>query len=269
MGSLDVPPPYQFPGVKVHAFIWETEMAPIQTYCDTVLNLPGDDSRSLAADDSDRGFVYRPAANWPYALLLFLDYPEMISTCPPIKGEVPYENRGVISQREVFVAVPILRTGATAKAWFSQTVLEWALPFIVVDNPMSAVCGREMIGLEKLLASKIEIGEGETRGSFKGEVKLPGWETLDTGKPQNPSLDFLDVTTKPVLPTFRGSVPQTSLWTLLQNGPAGMFLNGLASAGQLVNAAALGLLPLTMRRRLARGSSATRLSPAPWSTRPS
>ena len=169
VGSLDVPPPYQFPGVTVHAFVWETEMAPIQAYCDTVLN--------LGEDDAARGFVYRPAANWPYALLLFLDYPEMISTCPAVDGEVPYADRGVISQKEVFVVVPVVRTGSTASAWFSQTVIEWALPFIVVDNPMSAVCGREMLGLEKLLAS-IEMGVGATQGSFKGGVRLPGWQTL-------------------------------------------------------------------------------------------
>ena len=237
LGSLDVPPPYHFPNVTVNAFVWETQVGPIQHFCDTVLNL---------GTDADRGFVYQPAASWPYALLLFIDYPEMISTCPAPKGEPPYSDRGVVKQTEVFVSVPVVRTGLTPRARAFETAVEWALPFIVVGNGMSAVCGREMIGLEKLLAD-ISIGEATYPDSFKGSVLLPGWATLEPGEMQKPDLPFLDVVTQPLLPTFRGSPAQKSLWTLFQNRPIGSLLSGLAAASELVDAAALGLLPIAMR----------------------
>ena len=37
--SLQVPPPYHFPGVTVNAFVWEASMARVQAYCDTFFNL--------------------------------------------------------------------------------------------------------------------------------------------------------------------------------------------------------------------------------------
>jgi len=238
--SQEVPPPYQFPDVTVTAFVWEAQMAPIQAYCDRYFNL---------GTVEERGFVYRPAAFWPYATLLFVDYPVMISSsrAPPsqLGGLTSYSDRGVVSQREVFVALPVMRYGATPTRLIFDTTLEWTLPFIVVDNPSSAVCGREMLGMGKLLA-EIEMGEGEFPDSFRGSVQLPGWPTLEPGPPQREML-FLEASTAPTLPTFRGSPEQDSLWTLLQSREAGWFIDELVSASDSLETLSIGLLPTTMR----------------------
>ena len=130
--SQDVPPPYHFPGVTVNAFIWDAEMAPIQAYCDRFFSL---------GLEEDRGFVYKPAAFWPYATMLFINYPAMVSS-PRYRentgNELGYNYRGVVSQTEVFVVMPVVRYGTTAGKLLLDTTLEWVLPFIVVGEPMSA-----------------------------------------------------------------------------------------------------------------------------------
>jgi hypothetical protein len=176
VGSLDVPPPYHFPGVTVNAFVWEAQMSAVQDYCDRFLNL---------GTPEERGFTYKPAPFWPYATLLFLDYPVMISSnpAPQDMGEVPYGDRGIVSQTEVLVSLPVVRYGLGADRLVTESELECALPFIVVGNPMSAVCGREMLGLGKLLA-EIKTGEGRYPDSFLGTVDLPGWSEMRTGVEQ-------------------------------------------------------------------------------------
>lgn len=237
-GSLDVPPPYHFPGVTVNAFIWEAQMGPVQAYCDTFFNL---------GDARERGFVYKPAAFWPYATLLFLEYPVMISSSHATQafGEVPYSDRGIISQTEVFVAIPVMRYGVGLKNLITSTELEWMLPFISVGNPISAVCGREMLGLGKLLA-KIKCGESRYPGSFKGTLDLPGWKEMKRGVKQE-ELRFLTVETGPTLPTFRNSGKNKTLATLLESRQAGWMIDGMAALGNFVDSASLGLFPTSMR----------------------
>lgn len=237
--SQEVPPPYHFPGVTVNAFVWDAQMAPIEAYCDRFFNL---------GPPAERGFVYRPAAFWPYALLLFIDYPVMISasrTPESVLHEVPYSDRGIVTQRECFVAIPVVRYGLSGPRVLLNTTLEWALPFIVVEQPMSAVCGREMLGLEKLQA-QIEIGESTFPDSFKGRIRLPGWTSRVHGEMQR-QLPFLDVDTAPVLPTFRGSANQTSPWTLFRSREAGSLIAGLGTAGDFLDVTSLGTLPTEMR----------------------
>jgi len=129
--SPEAPPPYHFPGVTVNAFVWEARMGPIQDYCDRQFNLG-----SL----EERGFVYRPVAFWPYAMLLFIDYPVMIiadQSSSALGGQLPFSDRGVVSQTEVFVALPVARYGATLGKLLTQSTVETALPFIVVGNGVS------------------------------------------------------------------------------------------------------------------------------------
>ena len=142
VASQEVPPSYHFPGVTVNGFVWEAHLDRVQEYCDTFLNL---------GDEKDRGFSYGPAPTWPYAVMLFIDYPVMISAARApenILHATPYSDRGIVSQREVFVALPVFRRGIGPGKLIADSTLEWALPFIVVNEPSSAVCGREMLGLE-------------------------------------------------------------------------------------------------------------------------
>lgn len=237
--SQQVPPPYHFPGVTVNAFYMNISMERVQRYCDTYLNI---------GDESTREYVYRPLAAWPYATVLFLNYPVMISAAPPSPGlnEVPYSDRGAISQTEVFVAIPVVRYGRGTKRLITDTALEWALPYIVVGNPMSSVCGREMLGLGKLLAD-IEIGEGRYPESFRGRISLPGWPDHALGTMQT-THEFMSVETKPVLPTPAGTQPpRRTLATLLAGREASGLLGGVATAANFIDSFSLGLIPTSMR----------------------
>lgn len=237
--SEQVPPPYHFPGVTVNAFVWPIDISRVQAYCDQTFNL---------GTEEERGFTYRPAALWPYATLLFLDYPIMISSNPLPQdiGEVPYSDRGIISQTEVFIALPVIRYGTNPETLITQTSLEWALPFIVVGNPMSSVCGREMLGLGKLLA-EIETGEGWFPDSFDGSIRLPGWRSLEPGV-QMEEMEFVHVRTNPVLPTFRTSKsPKESLSTLFQSREASIAIEEIANVSNFISDASLGMIPTNMR----------------------
>jgi hypothetical protein len=145
----------------------------------------------------------------------------------------------------VFIALPVVRIGTAPGTLAANTALEWALPFIVVGNPMSAVCGREMLGLEKLRA-KITFGESVFPESFSCRMELPGWTPLDPDSHQR-MLPCVDVDTGPVTPTFRGSSRPSSLWTLFRSRLASSLIDGLGTAANLVDEATAGVMPTTMQ----------------------
>ncbi|QPC99125.1 hypothetical protein [Qipengyuania soli] len=251
--SLDVAPPYFFPNVDVQGFVIEADLKAVQKYCDDFLNL---------GTREERGFEYRAVPAWPFAQLLFLHYPVMISAAPDVvKGGngrdsenpipssnpdfiVPMADRGTTSQNEVFAAIPVMRYGVGPKGLLVESELEWILPFIVVDQPWSCVCGREMLGLGKMM-SRIDIGPGYLPGSFLGEVHMPGW---DGNSPEmQHDLPFLYVQTGPALPTFRATEPLKSLATAFQAKPVRWALEKIAGLSNFVDDASLGLVPTTMQ----------------------
>ncbi len=237
--SQEVPPPYHFPGVTVNGFVCEARIDVVKAWCDRFFNL---------GDEAARGFRYGPAPFWPYALLLFIDYPVMISasrTPENIGHETPYSDRGVVSQQEVFIAIPVVRLGTAPGAAIANSTVEWMLPFITVGNPMSAVCGREMLGLEKLRA-EIAFGESRFPGSFRGQVSLPGWSLLDPDRMQR-MLRFIEADTGPPSPTFRGAPRDSSLYTLFRSRWASDAIDGLGALANLVDSATAGLVPTTMQ----------------------
>ncbi|WP_095011419.1 hypothetical protein [Tsuneonella mangrovi] len=237
--SQDVPPPYHFPKVTVNSFLWKAQLPAVQAYCDKFLNL---------GSREERGFEYRPLSSWPYLMLMFLDYPEMVSSnrLPEDTGEVPYPNRGTTSQREVFVSIPVMRYGNGTSGLFTKSEPNCILPFIVVDKPWSCVCGREMLGLGKLLAD-IDIGEFEFPDSFSGSVMMPGWKTDVPGEYQE-MLPFLEVTTGPLLPTFRlGARPELSLATLLDSPAVAAAIERMGDLSNFVDYISAGLIPTSMR----------------------
>ncbi|WP_338468464.1 hypothetical protein RXV95_07910 [Novosphingobium sp. ZN18A2] len=237
--SQDVPPPYHFPNVTVNAFLWKAQIPAVQAYCDKFLNL---------GTREERGFRYGPLAAWPYVMLLFLDYPEMVSSnrLPEDIGEVPYPDRGTTSQREVFVAIPVMRHGNGLAGMLTESEPNCILPFIVVDKPWSCVCGREMLGLGKMLA-EIDIGENEYPNSFSGGVMMPGWEGDQPGEFQK-RLPFLDVKTGPLLPTFRlGARPEETLATLLDSPAVALAIETMGDVSNFLDYASAGLIPTSMR----------------------
>ncbi len=238
VASQQAPPPYFFPGVTVNAFVWEAPLGPIQRLCDTYYNI---------GDEKARGFVYKPLALWPYATLMLIEYPVMASSDHRqlAIGEVPYADRGYMTQNEAFVALPLLRHGTTPASALLDATVEWALPFIVVQNPTSAICGREMLGLEKLLG-EITFGTGQLPDSYRGEVILPGWPSLDPNVMQQ-AMTFLTVTTGPATPTFFGAPDDASPWTLLQSPTASRAISALGTAADFVDQVSVGLIPTAMQ----------------------
>lgn len=258
LASQQVPPPYFMPNVTVHGFVWDVRLDEVQAHCDRTFNL---------GSAQARGFTYRPFPLWPYALMLCIDYPVMISCEPESRrGEryrgpplempprlVPgfwdrrrrgppleYGSRGFVSQREVFIAIPIVRYGESGLGRLTNTALEWTLPFIVVQNPMSAICGREMLGLEKLLAD-VDFGRAESPQSFRADVALRGWAE------QNRSLPVLTVKTGQRLPSPRGAPQRTSTYSLFQTRGARTSLEWISTAADFVESISEGLAPTTMR----------------------
>jgi hypothetical protein len=238
VASQEVPPPYKFPGVQVNGFTWEANIDHVQAYCDHFFNL---------GDPKDRGFTYVAAAFWPYVQLVILDYPVMISASQKMpRGLIdltPFSDRGVVSQREVFIALPVVRIGNTPLSLLTNTALECALPFIMVDDPNSAVCGREMLGMEKLRAG-ILLGESTFPDSFQARVTLPGWLSTSTTQQMLP---FLDVDTGPAVPTFRGPPDTKSLWTLFRSRAAERLMESATTGVNSIDTLSAGTVPTAMQ----------------------
>jgi hypothetical protein len=238
VANQQIPPPYHFPNVTAHAFLIDVDMGAVQEYCDTYFNL---------GDAEERGFVYRPCAAAPYALLMVVEYPMMINSNRTVLGygETPFSERGYASQNEVFLAVPVIRHGLTLQDLLTRAALEWFLPFVVVDNSTSAFSGREILGLEKLWG-EITLGQGPFPDSFSVNVGLPGWPSLEPTAMQQ-MLPFLSVTTGGRLPAVGKTSDVASPWTLLQSRFA---IGAMQTASAFVDnlcTTSSGIIPSPMR----------------------
>ena len=105
------------------------------------------------------------------AALMAVQYPVIMSYCADKLGynEVPFAKRGYTSQNEIFVALPVTRYGLEPRSLWRDASVEFALPFIAVDNSTSAFSGREMLGLPKLIGP-LTFGESSFPGSFAAFV---------------------------------------------------------------------------------------------------
>ena len=155
----ELPPPFHFPDVSMTAFVLDLGMEfglpGLTRYCDTFLGV-------------DPDVHYRPLT--PIGYLCVLDYPKMYCDAPG------YEKWGYVPQKEVFFTFPAVRFGKALGNIYLPTELSWAMPFIAVNNPTSAVTGRTVLGFQKL-CGEIDIAEGAD-GSFGARVSLPTFLTL-------------------------------------------------------------------------------------------
>jgi hypothetical protein len=238
VANQQTPPPYHFPGVTAHAFVIDIRMDAVQAYCDTFFNL---------GDEKERAFVYRPMAAWPYALLMVIQYPMMINTNRTELGydELPFADRGYCSQNEVFLSVPLFRHGTTAKTILTTAAVEWALPFIVVDNTTSAFSGREILGLEKLWGW-IDLGSGDFPNGFSTKVSIPGWASLDPDAMQE-MRQVLSVSTGSPLPGVGRKSDVTSAWTMLESPIVLKSFQAVADAFDGLVTMNNGVIPTPMR----------------------
>jgi hypothetical protein len=215
--------------------MFEVPMSAVQRYCDTHLNL---------GSDKDRGFRYGPAPIFPYAALMSVQYPVMMSYCADKLGynEVPFAKRGYTSQNEIYVAIPVVRYGLGPVRALLDASVEWALPFVAVDNSTSSFSGREMLGLPKL-KGELSFGEGSFPRSFAAAAKLPGWTSPDSVQQLLP---FLEIVTGPPIGSGPGTVPSRSVWRLFAGHYARQALEGVAAVASSLDTLSMGLMPNPM-----------------------
>jgi hypothetical protein len=238
VANQQTPPPYHFPGVTAHAFVIDIQMGAVQAYCDKYFNL---------GDEKERGFVYRPLALWPYALLMVIQYPLMINTNRTELGydEIPFANRGYCSQNEVFLSVPLVRHGVTPRDLLIKAAIEWAVPFIVVDNSTSAFSGREILGLEKLWG-EIYLGSGQFPNGFSADVSVPGWTSLDPDAMQK-MRRVLTISTGSPLPGVGCKSSVTSASTMFESPLVLRTFQAMADAADGLVTVSNGVIPNPMR----------------------
>jgi hypothetical protein len=128
------PPPYQCTGVKLFAFPLLADIAPLQTLCDQFLNIA----------PNRAGITFEPipsAPNTCTVMIEALDYRSLKAPTPP------WNDLGEVSQHELLFSVPVWRKHGGVLVESGIFV-----PYIFVDDQASALTGREVVGLPKLLA---------------------------------------------------------------------------------------------------------------------
>lgn len=195
----ELPPPFRFPNVSMTAFVLDLGlqfgMPALTSYCDTFLGV-------------DPDVHYRPLA--PVGYLCILDYPRMYCDAPG------FEKWGYVPQKEVFFTFPAVRFGRALGNIFLPTELSWAMPFIAVNNPTSALTGRTVLGFQKLYGN-VDIKEGPN-SPFAATVSLPTFETLGRDVAQDYE-KVIGVRTGPPNPMAE-SVEHHFPWSMMGHGRA-------------------------------------------------
>jgi hypothetical protein len=135
IAGAQAPPPYECTGVKAFGFPLLADALPLQDLCDQFLSI----------DPPSAGISFEPilvAPNTCSVTLEALDYQSLRPTTPP------WSDLGGTSQQELLFAVPVVR-----KQNGDPTEIGIFIPYIFVDNLGSALAGREVLGLPKLLAN--------------------------------------------------------------------------------------------------------------------
>jgi hypothetical protein len=134
-GDPQLPPPYRFPGITITSFRLRADFDSLQQLCDRRLNI---------GTLSERGFEFRPLI--PFVDLEVLSYPRMENSAPP------YANNGFMTQNEIYFRFFVIKYRYFAGMLFPTPEIAVFFPFIFVDNPWSAIAGREVLGFPKNVA---------------------------------------------------------------------------------------------------------------------
>lgn len=238
LANPQVPPPYRFPDVNSHAFLFDLPTHFVQAYCDRYFNL---------GDAAERGFVYRAFPLFPYAAFVVLEYPAMIpeSEQTAEAGELTMKDRGFAGQNEFLVTFPVLRHGTTRATFLSDMVLEWATPLVVVNNATSAISGREILGMDKTYGL-VEVAEQSVLTGFMSEICLRATPTTLSDYTTN-MLKFVTIQTGPPAPSRGRLSNTTSAWTLLGSRSANNLLEQVSAVIVGVDDATGGLMPNPMQ----------------------
>jgi hypothetical protein len=134
IGEAQSPPPYTFPGVSINSFRLAADLEQLTRLCDDVLNV---------GDLEDRGFEFRPI--FPFVDLEVLYYPRMeYAYFPPL---------GYITQNEFCVRIMVIKYIDIGGMLMPDGEVAIFCPCLIVDNPLSAFAGRDVLGYPKLLGS--------------------------------------------------------------------------------------------------------------------
>jgi hypothetical protein len=123
VGGPPSAPPFRFSGVDVRVFPLRASLSRLKRFCDDYLNLFRDVAEFVPLDN--------------FVELVVLEYPSMTSQEQPAFA--------TYGQTEVFFLLPVLWTNAKT----GKTRLAALIPYIFVDNPVSARLGRDVFGWPK------------------------------------------------------------------------------------------------------------------------
>ena len=132
-----MPPPYALNNVTTRVFVVDADMAGLKAYCDKFLNGDGNSNWNSP-------YHYRPLA--PFGYLCVAHYPYMEALRPE------FQHSGFSHQNEVYFSFPVVQY-EKVRYRLRPLKLTFAVPFITVDQPSSAFCGQEVLGLEKLVGT--------------------------------------------------------------------------------------------------------------------
>lgn len=184
------PPPFFFPGVTLRICQLTTSLAHLQDWCDKFLNI---------------GTRHHFRAVAPFAFLCVNHYPKMILA--------DFRGLGFATQNEYFFMFPVLRHDALG-TFLLPTELTWAIPFIGVDNPNSALAGQLVLGFPKL-SGRLDLATATT-GAFSARIAMPGMATLAPTS-QETLLPIIDLETGPPI-LDQGTAPLPFPWGLVATG---------------------------------------------------
>jgi len=136
IAGTQAPPPYICEGVTGFGFPLQADARVLQGLCDRFLN--------IAPPEKGISFepvVVNPALNICMVTLEALDYDSLVTAASP------WSELGEVAQQEFLFAIPVFRKE-------NRTVVEQGIfiPYIFVTNQNSALTGREVLGLPKILA---------------------------------------------------------------------------------------------------------------------
>ncbi|MBN2002785.1 MAG: twin-arginine translocation signal domain-containing protein [Anaerolineae bacterium] len=172
--------PYLQSDARMAAFLLSADVAVLQSWCETLLNVP-----------SDHAVDYVPFG--PYALLVYADM--QIQSLDSRDQKI-----GWMAETEVGVWVPLVRRKDVGGIK-SPDHAAWLLPYLFVDNPYAIAAGREVYGFNKTWG-QFEHPADIRRPEFALDVW--GFDTFGLqveGKPQR----LLEV--RALAPNAEGNVP--------------------------------------------------------------
>lgn len=139
VGGLQVPPPFAFTGLKVFGFPLLADIAPLKALCDDFLAIaPASAHITFEPIPATTGGLPRNVA---LVTMQAIDYVSINSTT------APWDDFGGAPQKEIYFAVPVVMK-------HNGVVVDVGvfLPYVFVDNFVSAVTAREVLGFPKVLA---------------------------------------------------------------------------------------------------------------------